>query len=56
MYKKAREGIIKDFTGIDAPYEEPENPEAIVDTDKETVEESVDKVLDVLKKFKIIDF
>ncbi|UCF49159.1 MAG: adenylyl-sulfate kinase [Thermoplasmatales archaeon] len=55
MYKKAREGIIKDFTGIDAPYEEPDNPEVIVDTDKETVEESVDKVLDVLKKFKIID-
>jgi adenylylsulfate kinase len=55
MYKKAREGIIKDFTGIDAPYEEPEEPEVIVDTDKETVDESVDKVLNVLKKFKIID-
>ncbi|KYK30014.1 adenylyl-sulfate kinase [Thermoplasmatales archaeon SG8-52-1] len=55
MYKKAREGIIKDFTGIDAPYEEPENPEVTVDTDKETVEESVDKVISTLKKFKIID-
>ena len=55
MYKKAREGIIKDFTGIDAPYEEPENPEVIVDTDKETVEESVDKVISILKKFNIID-
>jgi adenylylsulfate kinase len=55
MYKKAREGIIKDFTGIDAPYEEPENPEVIVDTDKQTVEESVDMVINILKKFKIID-
>ena len=55
MYKKAREGIIKDFTGIDAPYEEPENPEVIVDTDNETVEESVDKVINTLKKFNIIE-
>ena len=55
LYKKAREGIIKDFTGINAPYEEPDNPEVIVDTDKETIEESVDKVLNILKKFKIIE-
>ena len=50
MYKKARAGIIKDFTGINAPYEEPENPELIVDTDKETVEESTEKVLKKLKE------
>ena len=50
MYKKAREGIIKDFTGIDAPYEEPENPELIVETDKESVEESAQKVIDKLKE------
>ena len=50
MYKKAREGIIKDFTGINAPYEEPENPELILDTDKETVEESADKVIKKLQK------
>jgi adenylylsulfate kinase len=50
MYKKARVGIIKDFTGINAPYEEPENPELIIDTDKETVEESADKVIKKLQK------
>ena len=51
LYKKAREGKIKDFTGVDAPYEEPENPELIIDTDKETVEESVEKILKKLKEF-----
>ena len=55
LYKKAREGIIKDFTGINAPYEEPENPELIIDTDKETIEESIEKVMKVLNEFKIIE-
>ena len=54
LYKKAKEGIIKDFTGINAPYEEPDAPELVVDTDIETVEESVEKVLTILKKQKII--
>jgi adenylylsulfate kinase len=48
MYRKAREGKIKGFTGVDDPYEEPAHPELIVDTDKETVEESVSKVLSIL--------
>lgn len=50
LYKKARAGVIKDFTGINAPYEEPEKPELVVDTDKETVEESTEKVLKKLKE------
>ena len=50
LYKKAREGKIKDFTGINAPYEEPENPEIIIDTDKETVKESGEKVLKKLEE------
>jgi len=50
MYKLARQGVIKDFTGIDAPYEEPENPEIIVETHKESVQESAAKVVDRLKK------
>jgi len=45
MYRKAMAGEIKDFTGVDDPYEEPENPELILDTDRESVEESVEKVL-----------
>ena len=50
MYKKALAGEIKNFTGIDDPYEEPSNPEVIVDTDIETVEESVNKVLEFMEK------
>ncbi|UCH72139.1 MAG: adenylyl-sulfate kinase, partial [Thermoplasmatales archaeon] len=54
LYKKARAGIIKDFTGLDAPYEEPENPELVIDTDKETIEESVEKVMNKLEDLKKI--
>ncbi len=48
LYEKARAGIIKGFTGVDDPYEEPQHPEVICETDKETVEESMQKVLDKL--------
>lgn len=50
LYQKAKAGIIKDFTGVNAPYEEPENPELIIDTDKETIEESAEKVLKKLEE------
>ena len=50
MYAKALAGEIKGFTGIDDPYEEPVNPELVVDTDKETVDESVMKVLTEMEK------
>jgi len=45
MYKKAIAGEIANFTGVDDPYEEPKNPDLILDTDNETVEESVRKVV-----------
>ena len=48
LYKKARAGEIKDFTGISAPYEAPENPDMIIDTDKMSLEKSVEKVMDLL--------
>lgn len=48
LYKKARAGEIKNFTGIDDPYEEPENPEIVVETDKMSVEQCVDKIIDYL--------
>lgn len=54
LYKKARQGEIKEFTGISAPYEEPLNPELVVDTGKLSVEESTDLVLNYLKKKNII--
>ena len=50
MYRKALAGEIKNFTGVDDPYEEPESPELVVETDKETLEESVQKVLTKMKE------
>lgn len=53
-YKLAREGKIKNYTGISAPYEVPSAPDLAVDTDVESLEESVAKVLDfVLEKVKL---
>ena len=48
LYKKARAGEIRDFTGIGAPYEAPEDPEIVVHTDEQTVDESVATILDQL--------
>jgi adenylylsulfate kinase len=50
LYKKARAGIIKNFTGISDPYEAPEEPEVLVDTSRESIEESAEKVLAFLRK------
>lgn len=48
LYEKARAGQLKGFTGIDAPYEPPEDPEIAVHTDKQSPQESVGQILDVL--------
>jgi bifunctional enzyme CysN/CysC len=48
LYKKARAGEIREFTGIDAPYEAPEDPEMVVHTDQQTVDESVATILEQL--------
>jgi len=48
MYQKALSGEIKDFTGIDSPYEEPENPELIIDTEKMTLDECVERVSQII--------
>ena len=50
MYAKARTGEIKEFTGIDSPFEEPNEADIIVETDKQTVEESKEIILDALDK------
>jgi adenylyl-sulfate kinase len=49
MYAKAKKGEIKNFTGINDPYEPPEKPEVTVETDKESAEESVDKIIRTLE-------
>ncbi|HHJ19394.1 MAG TPA: adenylyl-sulfate kinase [Gammaproteobacteria bacterium] len=54
LYKKARAGEIKEFTGINSPYEEPLNPELTVDTGSETLEESTNKVINLLMERGII--
>ena len=45
LYRRARKGEVKAFTGISAPYEEPENPEIIVDTDRQSLDECVSEIL-----------
>ncbi len=50
LYKKARAGEIKNFTGIDSPYEIPSDPNLIVDTEKETVSESVEKIFHAISE------
>ncbi|MCK5005208.1 MAG: adenylyl-sulfate kinase, partial [Candidatus Aminicenantes bacterium] len=54
LYKKAKSGEIKEFTGISAPYEEPLNAEIVLDADTQTIEEEVEIVLNYLKENKII--
>ncbi|MFN3976892.1 MAG: adenylyl-sulfate kinase [Aquificaceae bacterium] len=49
MYKKAKLGEIKEFTGISSPYEEPENPDLILDTHLLSVEEAVEKVIGLIR-------
>tara|TARA_E500000331_G_scaffold358640_1_gene428192 strand:+ start:14723 stop:15334 length:612 start_codon:yes stop_codon:yes gene_type:complete len=54
LYKKARSGEIKGFTGIDAPYEAPLNPDLVVQTDKHDIEASAQIVVDYLVEQEII--
>ena len=54
LYKRARAGEIKNYTGIDSPYEEPTKPELVINTGDEPLEESVTKVIDYLKSKDII--
>ncbi|WP_243289935.1 adenylyl-sulfate kinase [Bacillus sp. FJAT-47783] len=55
LYKRARNGEIKQFTGIDAPYEPPLNPEIEVDTEQLSVEESVRKIVNYLSEHQYIE-
>jgi adenylylsulfate kinase len=48
LYAKARSGEIKEFTGVSDPYEPPENPEIVCETEQETPEESAKKIVDFL--------
>jgi len=56
LYKKARAGEVKDFTGISAPYEEPLNPELTIDSSKLSVEESTRDILNYLEEKGYVTF
>jgi len=55
LYKRARAGEIKNYTGVDSPYEVPKNPELIIDTDNQSLEESVSSILNFLESNGIIN-
>ena len=48
MYAKAEKGEIKNFTGVDDPFEDPKSPDLVLDTDKHSVSECVDKIMKTL--------
>lgn len=50
LYKKALAGEIKNFTGVSDPYEEPKNPEILIETNKLNVDESVNKIIEFLRE------
>ena len=55
LYKKALSGEIQNFTGVSDPYEEPKNPDVLVESDKETVEQSFQKIIGYLEEQGLID-
>ena len=55
LYKRARKGEIKEFTGISSPYEEPENPELLVETGNQSLDKCVEQILDYLRQCNIIN-
>jgi len=55
IYQKAKRGDIKNFTGVSAPYEPPENPDLTIESNKEDVNSSVKKVIQLMEKRKIIN-
>ena len=54
LYKKARAGLIENYTGISSPYEVPENPDLVIDTEIMSLEDSVDLILEYLKMNNLI--
>merc|ERR1712025_709244 len=54
LYKKARAGIIKGFTGIDQPYELPQNPEVTINTENRTVDDCVQQIVEILQENDIV--
>jgi adenylyl-sulfate kinase len=56
LYKKALAGEIKEFTGVSDPYEEPLEPEVVVETDRESIAQSVTKIMRALKQYNVVNY
>jgi len=54
IYEKARAGIIKNFTGISAPYETPENPELVIDSHQEDAKAAAARVIKLIEEYQIV--
>jgi len=54
LYQKARAGIIKDFTGVNDPYEEPEDPEVVIDTSLKDVDQCADEIIKYLERTRVL--
>ena len=54
LYAQARQGALPNFTGISSPYEAPENPELVIETGSQSLQESITQVIDLLRKRSII--
>jgi len=54
LYRKALAGEIKEFTGVSDPYEAPIDPEVVVETDRETIEESTNKIIQELERQRLL--
>jgi adenylylsulfate kinase len=54
LYKMARDGKIKDFTGIDSPYEEPLSADLVIENDQQSIKDGVDQIITFLKEQHII--
>ena len=54
IYKKAKQGIIQNFTGISAPYEPPENPDLVIQSDEIEATIAANQVVDLIRRYKII--
>lgn len=55
LYSKVKQGLIKGFTGVDDPYEEPRNPEITIDTGKQSLDESLNTIINYLRSNTNVD-
>jgi len=55
IYKKARQGIIKDFTGISSPYEPPQSPDLVLQTATQSIDNCIEQLIDLMTKYSVFE-